>query len=85
MKVLCAAAALIVLCSPVQAGQRGAKPAPAKPAAPAAPQFFTTPLVLDQMRNKQAVVETDAGTIVIDTSDLGIDAVVERILAAIVR
>lgn len=38
--------------------QRGAKLA--------APQFFTTPLTLDQMRNKQAVVETDLGTIVID-------------------
>ena len=48
----------------VKADQRGAKPAPAKP--PAAPQFFTTPLPLDEMRNKQAVVETDAGTIVID-------------------
>lgn len=46
-----------------QAGQRGAKPAAAKPAAP---QLFTTPLTLDQMRNKQAVVETDLGTIVID-------------------
>jgi peptidyl-prolyl cis-trans isomerase B (cyclophilin B) len=33
---------------------------------PAAPQFFTTLLTLDQMRNKQAVVETDLGTIVID-------------------
>ena len=45
------------------AAQRGAKPAPPKPAAP---QFFTTPLTLDQMRSKQAVVETDLGTIVID-------------------
>ncbi len=43
--------------------QRGAKPAPA---APAAPQFFTTPLSLDGMRNKQAVIETDLGTIVVD-------------------
>jgi cyclophilin family peptidyl-prolyl cis-trans isomerase len=45
-------------------GQRGAKPAPPKP--PAAPQFFSTPLTLDQMKDKQAVVETDLGTIVID-------------------
>ena len=45
------------------ADQRGAKPAAQKPAAPS---FFTTPLTLDQMRNKQAVVETDLGTIVID-------------------
>jgi len=45
-------------------GQRGAKPASPKP--PAAPQFFSTPLTLDQMKDKQAVVETDLGTIVID-------------------
>src|SRR5688572_7439355 len=42
---------------------RQAKPAPSKPAGP---QFFTTPLTLDQMRNKQAVIETDLGTIVVD-------------------
>ena len=46
-----------------QAPARQAKPAPPKPATP---QFFTTPLTLEQMRNKQAVVETDLGTIVID-------------------
>lgn len=58
-----AAAALLVVSVSASAEQRGAKPAPAKPAPP---QFFTTPLTLDQMRNKQAVVETDLGTIVID-------------------
>lgn len=47
------------------ADQRGAKPKPAAPAKPAA-QFFTTPLALDEMRNKQAIVDTDAGAIVID-------------------
>ena len=47
-----------------QAPARQAKPAPPKP--PAIPQFFTTPLTVEQMRNKQAVVETDLGTIVID-------------------
>ena len=59
------AAVLAICCMPLalQADQRGAKPAPSKPAVP---QFFTTPLTLDQMRNKQAVVETDLGTIVID-------------------
>jgi len=31
----------------------------------ARPSLFTTPLSLDQMKNKQAVVETDAGTFVI--------------------
>ena len=54
--------ALLLVTAPAQA-QRGAKPAPAKPTGP---QFFTTPLTVDQMRNKQAVVETDLGTIVID-------------------
>jgi len=53
---------LLMMAAPAHA-QRGAKPAPAKPAGP---QFFTTPLTVDQMRNKQAVVETDLGTIVID-------------------
>ena len=58
-----AAAVLLALATSVHADQRGSKPAPPKPAAP---QFFTTPLTLDQMQNKQAVVETDLGTIVID-------------------
>lgn len=58
-----AIAAFLVFTTSVAAEQRGAKPAPAKAAAP---QFFTTPLTLDQMRNKQAVIETDLGTIVID-------------------
>ena len=67
MRAFRTAAALLFIAVTVhqlQAGQRGAKPAPAKP--PAGPQFFTTPLTLDQMRNKQAVVDTDLGTIVID-------------------
>src|SRR5918996_6592623 len=63
MKVLPCAVVALLLAGPAQADQRAAKPAPPKPAAP---QFFTTPLTLDQMRNKQAVVETDLGTIVID-------------------
>jgi peptidyl-prolyl cis-trans isomerase B (cyclophilin B) len=56
-------AALLLLAITADADQRGAKPAPPKPAAP---QFFTTPLSLDEMRNKQAVMDTDLGTIVID-------------------
>jgi peptidyl-prolyl cis-trans isomerase B (cyclophilin B) len=48
----------------VRASARQAKPVPPKP--PAGPQLFATPLTVDQMRNKQAVVETDLGTIVID-------------------
>jgi peptidyl-prolyl cis-trans isomerase B (cyclophilin B) len=42
-----------------------AKPAP-KPAAAAAPVFFENPYPLDELGNKQAVIETTAGTIVID-------------------
>lgn len=60
------AVAFVVICSApfvARAEQRGQKPAPPKPASP---QFFTTPLSVEQMRNKQAVVETDLGTIVID-------------------
>jgi peptidyl-prolyl cis-trans isomerase B (cyclophilin B) len=55
--------ALVLFTTSAMADQRGAKPVPSKPAGP---QFFTTPLTLDEMRNKQAVVETDLGTIVID-------------------
>ncbi|HKY22729.1 MAG TPA: peptidylprolyl isomerase [Vicinamibacterales bacterium] len=55
--------ALLVLTMPVHADQRGAKPT-AKPSS--GPQFFTTPLTLDQMKGKQAVLETDLGTIVVD-------------------
>jgi cyclophilin family peptidyl-prolyl cis-trans isomerase len=57
-----AVAALLAFATSAHAEQRGVKPPPT----PAAPQFFTTPSTLDQMRNKQAVVETDLGTIVID-------------------
>jgi peptidyl-prolyl cis-trans isomerase B (cyclophilin B) len=57
------AVALLLLTTSALADERGQKPAPAKPAGP---QFFTTPLTLEQMRNKQAVVDTDLGTIVID-------------------
>jgi peptidyl-prolyl cis-trans isomerase B (cyclophilin B) len=55
---------LLVATGQPSAEQRGAKPVPVKP--PAGPELFTTPLTLDQMRNKQAVIETDLGTIVID-------------------
>ena len=59
-----AAVLTIAAAATAAADQRGAKPAPPKP--PAGPQFFTTPLTVEQMRNKQAVVETDLGTIIID-------------------
>jgi hypothetical protein len=38
---------------------------PAKPVA-APPQLFTTPLTLEQMSGKQAVIETTAGRIVLE-------------------
>lgn len=37
----------------------------AKPVPPAS-KFFTTPLTLEQMKDKQAVLDTDLGTIIID-------------------
>lgn len=57
---------MAVLVCPLSAvaDQRGAKPSPGK--VTPAPQFFTTPLTLEQMRGRQAVVETDLGTVVID-------------------
>jgi peptidyl-prolyl cis-trans isomerase B (cyclophilin B) len=46
-----------------QAPRKAARPeAPAQPAAPA---FFTTPLSLDEMKGKQAVLVTDLGEIVL--------------------
>lgn len=41
-----------------------ARPPQAKPPAPAAPSFFTANIPFDQMKNKQAVVETTMGTFV---------------------
>jgi peptidyl-prolyl cis-trans isomerase B (cyclophilin B) len=63
-----AATAALVLCAMQAAIQAQAKPTTAKPVPgkSAGPQFFTTPLSLDELRNKQAVVETDLGTIFID-------------------
>jgi peptidyl-prolyl cis-trans isomerase B (cyclophilin B) len=53
-----------MLIAPAQAGAQ--KPQPPRRAAPAGKAAFeTTTLTLDQMKNKQAVVETSAGTIVI--------------------
>lgn len=50
------------------AAAQGAKPRPAVPARPAAapPPLFRTPLTLDEMRGKQAVLTTAEGEIVID-------------------
>src|SRR5678815_2293075 len=50
---------------PIVAFAQGRATAPARPAAPSAPTFFTSPYSLDELKNKQAVVETTAGTFVI--------------------
>ena len=42
-----------------------AKPS-SKPAPPAAPVLFENPFPIEELRNKQAVIETSAGTIVLD-------------------
>jgi cyclophilin family peptidyl-prolyl cis-trans isomerase len=58
---------LMALAAPAIAGaQAPARPAPTRPAAPAAPEPFRTPLSLDEMRGKQAVLTTPLGEIVID-------------------
>ncbi len=61
-------ALLIALTGPaVAVAQTPPRPAaPARPVAPAPPAPFTTPLSLDQMRGKQAVVTTPLGEFVID-------------------
>ena len=52
--------------------QQPRRPAPARPAttkpvpASTTPQSFTTPLTIEEMKDKQAVVDTDLGTIIID-------------------
>jgi peptidyl-prolyl cis-trans isomerase B (cyclophilin B) len=58
IRTLLVALTLVLAGVPLTAQRRAARPP--------APKFFTTALTLDQMKNKQAVVETDAGTFVID-------------------
>jgi peptidyl-prolyl cis-trans isomerase B (cyclophilin B) len=66
--LLIAAAIAAALSSSAFAAQRRGAPRPAAPAPPkpASATFFTTPLPLAEMSGKQAVVNTTAGTIVID-------------------
>ncbi len=45
---------------------RGATPAPAPAPAPAGPQFFVSTMSPAEIQNKQAVIETSMGTIVLD-------------------
>src|SRR6478752_309584 len=58
------AAVFVVLATPLISAQR--RTAPAATQKPAAQVPFTTPLSLAEMSGKQAVVNTSAGTIVID-------------------
>jgi peptidyl-prolyl cis-trans isomerase B (cyclophilin B) len=58
--------ALVAAAAGVQQKPAPVKPAPAKPAAPAAPAPFENPYSPDELKNKQAVIETPAGTIVLD-------------------
>ena len=63
-------AALLLIAADVTAQTR--RPAPSRPArrpaaaAPAAPAPFVTPLTAEQMRGKQAVIETSEGRLVVD-------------------
>ena len=59
MGILVSAIVFAVVTAVASAGQ-------AKPSKPAAPQPFTTPLTLEQMSGKQAVIETTAGRIVLE-------------------
>jgi peptidyl-prolyl cis-trans isomerase B (cyclophilin B) len=61
-------AAGVVLLGVTAAGQRQPPRRPAPPAAakPAGPGFFETALSVDQMKGKQAVLETSMGTVIID-------------------
>jgi len=59
MGILVSAIVFAVVTAGASAGQ-------AKPSKPAPPQLFTTPLTLEQMSGKQAVIETTAGRIVLE-------------------
>jgi peptidyl-prolyl cis-trans isomerase B (cyclophilin B) len=57
---------LSLLVSAMQAPARPARPPAAQPAQPARTTFFTSTLTAADMQNKQAVLETSYGTIVLD-------------------
>ena len=61
---VCAGLIALLWAAPAFAQAKPARPARPSPPAPAA--LFTTPLTLDEMRGKQAVIETTAGRIVLD-------------------
>jgi peptidyl-prolyl cis-trans isomerase B (cyclophilin B) len=59
---------IAAICAAVLAGTTALAQPPRRapaPKAPAPPSFFTTPLSLDQMRGKQAVLTTSAGDLVV--------------------
>jgi peptidyl-prolyl cis-trans isomerase B (cyclophilin B) len=65
----CLGTGLIIIALTIAAVSAQQRPAPRQPVAaprPAAPVFFTTPLTLEEMKGKQAVLDTDLGTIVVD-------------------
>ncbi len=74
MRVLGLMTIVLMTAAGAAAGQTPARPRPAAPARPvtpaakpaAAPALFVTPLTLDEMRGKQAVLTTALGDIVID-------------------
>jgi peptidyl-prolyl cis-trans isomerase B (cyclophilin B) len=56
----------VLIAATAQQKPAPAKPAATKPAPPPAPVPFENPYSPDEIRNKQAVIETAAGTIVLD-------------------
>jgi len=57
---------VIVIASALAAIASAQKPSPSKPAPVPAPALFVNPYAPDELRNKQAVIETSGGTIVLD-------------------
>jgi peptidyl-prolyl cis-trans isomerase B (cyclophilin B) len=60
------AAILLIALTLLTGAAQKPRPAPPKPAAPAAPAPFQNPYPADELQNKQAVIETATGTIVLD-------------------
>jgi peptidyl-prolyl cis-trans isomerase B (cyclophilin B) len=65
-RVVPAAVLTIAMAAGLAAMTAGQKPAVPRIPAPNAPQLFTTPLTPDQLRGKQAVIDTSLGRIVVD-------------------
>jgi peptidyl-prolyl cis-trans isomerase B (cyclophilin B) len=68
-RLVSVSAALLVFALAGMAMRAQTKPAPrpaTKPSPPAAPALFANPFPLEELRNKQAVIETSVGTMVMD-------------------